>query len=175
MADNKKTLIVSIVAVIAFIISIVAVSYAFYTATTNVQGDDITRNDITAKIETTLTEDNEINIPNMIPGDSFIKTFSISSNIDLTYYISIMEIQNTFNSTSDIKYVLEEDEVEIGSGTFPTAENEVFNLSTKATKFTAGDTKHYKLTVTYENTKVDQRDDMNKVISGKIFVNGVNE
>ena len=118
MSDNKKTLIVSVIVVIAFILSIVIVSYAFYTSQTKVGSNGVNTDNITATVETTLNEDNVINIENMIPGDSFTKTFSIGSNVTLQFYIALSDITNTFTSFNDIKYVLKEGTTTIGSVLF---------------------------------------------------------
>ncbi len=174
MADNKKTIVVSIVAVVLFIAMITAVSYAFYTSQTKTKSEDVGISNITATVETTLNEDNVINIENMIPGDSFTKTFSITNNKgpDLYYYISVLDLENNFINKDDITYVLTENDKEIGKGTFPKTQDNA-NLSTNKITLPSGQTSTYKVTITYQNTDKDQKDDMNKTISGKIFIKGI--
>ncbi len=179
MSENKKTLIISIIAVVVFIASIAAVSFAFYTTTTKTEtGDNLEHSVITENVETSLTEDNVVQIENMIPGDTFTKTFSVKSSVNLSYHIAISDITNTFTSTGDITYDLKENGVSIGSGTFPTSQTGgegSVNLNTNLITINGGETKNYTLTVTYKNTAEDQRADMGKKISGKIYLRSATE
>ncbi len=170
MSENKKTIIISIIAVVLFIIAISAASFAYYTANIEKTGEGNTDfNFKTAQISTSFDDGDEIHIENMIPGDSFSKTFSLgNSGSDMEYKIVINELVNEFESYQDITYVLKENDVVIKDGTFPKEEanNE---LSEKRT-LKNGENKRYTITITYNNTNDDQSPDMGKTISGIIYI-----
>ena len=173
MSDNKKTLIVSIIAVIVFIAAISAASYAFYTAKTNTEGDTVEVNNVTAKVETTLKDDGALTVT-MIPGDTFEKTFSITNNgPDLSFYIAVLNLKNDFTHPEDITYILTEGDQQIGDGQFPSGTQASADLSKNSVTVKNGETKNYKLTITYQNTSEDQSGDMGKAISGQIFIRGL--
>ena len=174
--NNKKTLFISVVAVIVFIASVTAISYAFYTASVTPNIDNETQiNDITANIDTTLQDDNVVTVKDMIPGDKLTKTFSITNNNGptLQYKIAVLDLTNSFSRYQDVTYELTENGEKIGGGEFP-HDPRNNDLSTSVRTINQGETKSYTLTITYKNDpSVSQMDDMNKTISGKIFIKGV--
>lgn len=172
MADKEKTLIISIVAVTLFIVAIVSASYAFYTAKVEKRGEDPAIKVTTGKLSANFADTAQLQMVNMIPGDTATKTFSLeNAGTPITYKIVINELVNSFVSYEDITYVLKEtvngSENIIGQGVFPKETNA---LSTNAITIATNETRSYTLTITYNNTSEDQSGDMGKTISGKIFI-----
>jgi hypothetical protein len=170
MKNNAKALVISIICVVVFIICIIAVSYAYYTANVSTTND---KNNITTvsttELKATFTDGEEVNIDNMFPGNSYTKTFTLANTgeKELTYKICINDVTNTFSRTEDIVLKIYEDGTLINTTTFPTTSAAITDELTIAT----GTTKSYTITITYTNsTTENQADDMNKTISGKIFI-----
>lgn len=170
MSSNKKTIIISVIAIAVFIAVISYASYAFFTTTIEEKGNGEISGS-TAKLSTTF-EDGEENIiiENMIPGNSFTKTFTLENNgVDISYKIAINDLVNEFTSYQDITYILKENDIIL-------EENKVFpndatknELSEKRT-LKKGERKTYTITITYQNTEIDQTEDMGKTLSGKLFI-----
>lgn len=166
---NKKVIIGSIIGIVLFIIAVVTVSYAYYTANIIETGNNNVLNGTTAKLNVKFDDGETINITNMIPDDHFSKTFSLENlGNTISYKIVVNELVNEFNSFSDITYVLKEDDVVIKEGVFPNLidNNEISDTRT----INNGEKKTYTLTITYQNTEEDQAEDMGKTISGKLFI-----
>lgn len=175
MAENKKTIIISVIAVVLFIAAISAASFAYYTANISTVGDD--GNSVsgsTAKLSSSFDDGAQVNIENMIPGDSFSKTFYIgNSGAETNYKIVINDLVNEFDSYEDITYVLKEDNVVIKEGTFPHPIYAPNNELSETLTIKNGETKNYVITITYHNTEDPQDDDMGKTISGIIYIKQV--
>ncbi len=171
MSKEKKMLFFSIIGVALFIVVIVSVSYAYFTAT--VKPVNETNNGVnvkTAELKISYQDktDEEINVK-LVPGDSFSKTFTVTNNGGTSrFQIYVEDLVNEFTSYEDITYVIKEGSTPIKSGVFPHLAN-ASDLSDVIT-IEAGVSKEYTVTVTYENTEVDQKPDMGKKISGKIFI-----
>ena len=167
MNNKKITIFISILSVLLFVVAIVAASFAFYTANVKQEGDsgvDIS----TPSLGSSFIDGPVIQISNIIPGDTFSKTFTVgnSGGNDLNYKIVINELQNEFTKTEDLQYTLKRGEEVVASGSFPTqtgAITETINIAQNVTH-------NYTLTITYLNTAEDQSADMGKTISGKIFI-----
>lgn len=174
MSTDKKTLIISVIAVAVFIAAISSASYAYYTTSVLSKGDSKVVSGTTAKLSTTFEDNGEIEIKNMIPGDYFTRTFSLENfGNDLSYKIVVDDLVNEFENYEDITYVLTENGKIIEPETeelkaFPHDAN-ANELSTTRT-IKNGEKKTYTLTITYNNTEVDQAPDMGKTISGKLFI-----
>ena len=170
--ENKMTIFISIVAVALFVVGVVATSYAYFTATVtkNNEGNNST-NVSTTNISATFTDGAKLDFQNMIPGDSFTKTFTIKNtgDEDIKYKIVVQEVENTFDSKSDIEVVVKEDGATIKTTTFPSATGAISDELTISPNVS----KSYTITITYKNTTADQTPDMGKVISGKIFIEEV--
>ena len=170
--NNKTTIFMSIITVVLFIIGVFAVSYAYYTA--NISKDKSGNNTTsinTANISATFTDGAELNFQQMIPGDSFTKSFTLKNTGDQTikYKIVVQEVENTFISQSDIEVVVKENGNTIYTTTFPSTTGAISNELTISPDVS----KSYTITITYKNTTDDQSPDMNSVISGKIFIEEV--
>ena len=171
---NKKSILLSVVAVAIFIGAISTASYAFFT--TYVQTNNENNNNLvggTAKLNTKFDDGETINFINMIPGDSITKTFSLENKgQDIRYKIVINDLINEFESYQDITYILKEnDTILVENKVFPNVadNNELSTIRTLRN----GEKNTYTLTITYQNTDNDQAPDMGKTISGKIFIQEV--
>lgn len=170
--ENKMTIFISIVAVALFIVGVIATSYAYFTATvTKNNAENNNTNVSAANISATFTDGATLNITNMIPGDSFTKTFTLKNtgNKAIKYKVVIQEVENTFNSKSDIELVLKENGTTIKSTTFPSTTGAISDELT----INPNVSKSYTITITYKNTSADQSPDMEKKVSGKIFIEAV--
>lgn len=169
--ENRKTIFISIIAVALFIVAVAATSYAYYSTTIAKDNGDGTTKVTTAKISATFTDGAVISSENMIPGDSFTKTFTLENTGDTSigYKIVVQEVENTFTSPSDIEVVVQEDGTTINTTTFPTTTGAISDELTISPNVT----KSYTITITYKNTTADQTADMGSVISGKIFIEEV--
>lgn len=173
MEDNKKkTIFISIITVALFIVAIISVSYAFFTAKVKNEGTGKTETSLsTANISLNFQDGPELNYPNMIPGDSFTKTFTLKNTGDkaVNYKVVIQEVENTFISKGDIAISLKEGSTVLKNTTFPSTTSAISDTITIQPNVT----KSYTLTITYNNTAADQTPDMGKVISGKLFIEEV--
>lgn len=167
MNNKKVTIVISIVSVLVFVVAITAASYAFYTSTVTKVGESETKVG-TEVLGSSFVDGPVVKISNIIPGDTFSKTFTVanSSGKDLQYKIVINELQNEFEKTEDLQYTLKRGETVVTSGSFPTQTGAITEIITIGSNITH----NYTLTITYKNTTEDQSKDMGKTISGKIFI-----
>lgn len=168
MSSNKKTIIISVIAIAVFIAVISYASYAFFTTTVKETGEGGISGS-TAKLSTSFEDGEEIN-KIMIPGETITKTFSIENNgTDISYTIAINDLVNEFISYQDIIYTLKEnDTILVENKVFPNdpTKNELSEIRTLKN----GERKIYTITITYQNTEEDQSPDMGKKLSGKLFI-----
>lgn len=172
LKENKMTIFISITAVVIFIVVIVATSFAYYSGTIRKENEGNKTSSITtANISATFTDGAEVNMQNMLPGDSFTKTFTLKNTGDtnIRYKIAVQEVENTFNSKSDIVVVVKEGTTTIKTTTFPSTTGAISDELTISPNVS----KSYSVTITYKNTSTSQNDDMGKTISGKIFIEEV--
>lgn len=170
MSSNKKTIIISVIAIAIFIATISYASYAFYTTTITETGSNGGISGSTAKLSTTFEDEGILEIKNMIPGDSFTRTFSIENNgANFSYKIAVDNLVNEFISYQDITYTLkEDDEILEENKIFPNIAEENELSETRTIK--NGEKKTYTITITYNDTEDDQTPDMGNTISGKLFI-----
>ncbi len=198
MSNKKTTIIISIVSIILFIVAVLSASYAYYITTVQETGDPDSTKVGTADFNINFVDGAVMTIENMIPGDTFSKTFTLENKgtATISYKVVMQEVRNEeFIRKEDITYKLyeyvvpkseataetdfsetegtEEPVVEkalLASGIFPS----VTNAISETLSIEGGVTKGYILEVTYENViDVDQKDDMGKTISGKLFIEEV--
>ncbi len=171
MENQKKTLIITFIGVIAFIIAIAGVSYAFFTYTVNTSGDDKTNTVVkSANLDAEFKDGALLNISDMIPGDTFNKEFTVSNTGDgvLNFKVVMQEVSNNFNS-NDIELSLYEGESLIKTVPFPTSTSAISDSLT----INAKESKDYTVVITYKNTDVDQASDMGNSASGKLYIEEV--
>ena len=104
---NKK--IVSVSFLILAIFMLLAVSYAYFTATIkgNEEAKDI--NVETAIMKVKLTGPDEITAEHLVPGDSKSITFQVENigTVSAVYNLDMIEVTNNFDPTSDLVYTIE--------------------------------------------------------------------
>lgn len=164
--QTKKSVIISVVVLFIFIVAMLSVSFAYYTSGTDRTGDGNSSIG-TAKLSATFT-DGDIIQKTIVPGDTFTKTFALENNstVPMKYKIVVKDLVNEFISFEDITYVLTDDAGYKKEGIFPKSTQALSDEITLGTN----STRNYTLTITYQNTAVDQSPDMGKTISGKIFI-----
>ena len=104
----KNKIILSILLGLITLLILIGVSYSFYTA--NVKELNQTETVIkTKKLSLIYTGGQEISVGNIIPGDSFTKTFTVENTSDTvtTYNIYLENVTNEFNE--DLVYVLKDE------------------------------------------------------------------
>lgn len=174
--SKKTTIFISIVGVALFVAAISAVSYAYYTSNIETSGEATTTT-TAAKISADFNGGSALTVTNLIPGDTFTKTFSLTNTGTETIYyrISMKNVENDFTRQQDITYILTENgnplkKAENGDPIKQQFLSAAGPLSDKLS-IDEGETKTYSLTITYENEEnIDQKDDMLKTISGDIYI-----
>ncbi len=177
MENQKKTLIISIIGIVAFVIAIAGISYAFFSYTVTTKGKDETNTVVrSANLSAKFTDGPTLDIKNLVPGDTISKTFSVENTGEgtLKFKVVINEVVNNFKS-NDIKLKLYEgkgvtkSEMPIKELSYPT---ETAAISDEL-EITAKATKDYTLDIIYENTANDQSPDMKSSIGGKLYIEEV--
>ena len=96
--DNKSKLLIKII-IICLFISIVSTSYAYFTSIVN---SDSNINVIqSGSMRLTFQDGPVVTKSNMLPGDSFIKTFKVKNTgtLETSYDVYFSELINTFVNT----------------------------------------------------------------------------
>ena len=104
---NKKKIVIITSVIVLLILAILGASYAYYSAT--VKENNKTQTVIkTNELEIVYTGTEEINVSDIVPGDSFTKKFTVenTSNVPVTYNIYLENITNEFNE--DLVYTLKD-------------------------------------------------------------------
>jgi hypothetical protein len=167
--NSKKSIIFSVFGVALFIVCIVAVSYAYFTAKISVQNKENNSVEVTTtNISVKFTDGEALNVTNVLPGESYSKTFTLENtgDIAINYKIAIKEVENTFVNTDDLEVVVKEGEKVINTTTFPKSSSSISDALT----IEPGETKSYTVTITYKDTDKNQIEDSGKSIGGKIFI-----
>lgn len=179
MDSNKKTLLVSIIGVIVFIVFIVGASYAYYVANISEQrnsGEDGSTNLGAAKLDLTFDGENVLTWEKIIPGDIITKTFHVANHgSDACYSIYWKNVQNDFVNKDDLKVTLSvlEDETSTTlspvTSIFPSTSSDI-QLLYEGQKILKDKTQDFSLTVEYINTESKQNDDIGKSLSSSIVI-----
>ena len=169
---NKKVISISFLALALFML--LAVSYAYFTAT-------VTGNDTAKKTTVTTATMNLVfhgeNIletkDNMIPGESVDLEFSVKNEGTATavYNIDIIDVENTFEDKSDLVYsiVRKEDEVIVEEIIAPSSAGTLASNLTIAPQ----KTDEFILTIKFKETNDNQNDNQDKKFVGKVQINSV--
>ena len=143
----KRKIILPILAGLITLLILVGVSYAYFSAT-------ITENNKTetviksGELNLIFTGTSEITAGDMIPGDSFTKTFTVenTSSVKTSYNIYMEGITNEFNK--DLVYTLsDEDGVVVSEKSLPTTNADKSYILTNI-EIETGVTKTYTLKIT---------------------------
>ena len=165
----KKKAIIPVIASLVTVLVLSGVSYAYYSA--KIKENNKTETVIkTNELNLIFTGTNEITANNMIPGDSFTKTFTVenTSNRAVDYNIYMENITNEFNE--DLVYTLEDETGSVISETpLPVTNKDKTYLKTTIS-IEAKTTKTYTLKITFKNTDEPQNDYQGKTFKGTLGV-----
>ena len=166
---KKKKLLIPVVASLVTVLVLSGVSYAYYSA--KIKENNKTETVIKSnELNLIFTGTNEINANNMIPGDSFTKTFTVEnkSNRAVDYNIYLQNITNEFNE--DLVYTLEDTTGSVISETpLPVTNKDKSYLKT-GISIDANTKKTYTLKITFKNTDEPQNDYQGKTFKGTLGI-----
>ena len=165
---NKKVLI-PVIASLVTVLVLSGVSYAYYSA--KIKENNKTETVIKSnELNLIFTGTNEITANNMIPGDSFEKTFTVenTSNRAVDYNIYMENITNEFNE--DLVYTLNDgtSDLIIEKKLPSTNTNKSYLKTTISIK--AKTKKTYTLTITFKNTDELQNDYQGKTFKATVGI-----
>ena len=165
---NKK-LLIPVIASLVTLLVLSGVSYAYYSA--KIKENNKTETVIKSnELNLIFTGTNEITANNMIPGDSFTKTFTVenTSNRTVDFNIYLQNITNEFND--DLVYALNDDTGSVvGVTPLPVTNKDKSYLKTKL-DIDSNTTKTYTLTITFKNTDEPQNDYQGKTFKGTLGI-----
>ena len=165
---NKK-LLIPLIASLVTVLVLSGVSYAYYSA--KIKENNRTETVIKSnELNLIFTGTKEITANNMIPGDSFTKTFTVenTSNRTVDFNIYLQNITNEFND--DLVYSLNDDTGSVvGETPLPVTNQNKSYLKTKL-DIDSNTTKTYTLTVTFKNTDEPQNDYQGKTFKGTLGI-----
>lgn len=179
MDRNFKSVYFVIVCALVVLVSITFNgTYAFYTASLDNAGNDVTTTTTTKSLtDMVLSGDTKVSVTDLIPGESVENTFRVQNdnNLPVTYTIYWTGVTNTFVNTADLILSLEYVEGETtntlinesDNKAFPTANNEV--LASSIT-IPANTTQEFTVRVLYKNTESNQVGDSGKSFGGTIQI-----
>ena len=166
---KKKKILIPVVASMITVLVLSGVSYAYYSA--KIKENNKTETVIKSnELNLIFTGTNEITANNMIPGDSFTKTFTVenTSNRTVDFNIYLQNITNEFND--DLVYALNDDTGSVvGVTPLPVTNKDKSYLKTKL-DIDSNTTKTYTLTVTFKNTEEPQNDYQGKTFKGTLGI-----
>ena len=167
----------SVILSILIILSIVSLSYAFFTSI--ITGNETASSDVveTGSLSIVYTNGQELKGESIEPGWSLSKTFTVENTgtVEATYNINWENLTNTFVNKEDLVMSLTSTN---GGGTL--SESQIRGSGThiniiKNIKIDPGIIQEYTLTIEYKNKDYDQSSDMGKSLIGKIEVRDANE
>ncbi len=170
----RKKILIGISALILLVITLLGITYAYFTA--KVSGNTGAKSIVVtaAKLELTYNDGNgTVIVEKVEPGVTLeSKTFSVKNTgtREITNYDVVMEVlENGLENYGDLIYELtcasDGEACQGVSGTFPIDDKVLITNSIKV-----GVTHSYTLTLTYRETGKDQSKDMNKKIEGNIII-----
>ncbi len=166
---KKKKILIPVVASMITVLVLSGVSYAYYSA--KIKENNKTETVIKSnELNLIFTGTSEITANNMIPGDSFTKTFTVenTSNRTVDFNIYLQNITNEFND--DLVYALNDDTGSVvGVTPLPVTNQNKSYLKTKL-DIDSNTTKTYTLTVTFKNTDEPQNDYQGKTFKGTLGI-----
>ena len=169
--QKKQTILV----VASLLVVVLSVTLAYFTAQIIGKGKNVTINSADLKIIFT-DSDGAISGSNIEPGWSDTKTFTIEnkSNETYKYNIVIQELINTFITEGYLQYKITSTNGGYNMTEFkdvPKSETATDTILAYSVSIPVGVTQSYTIEIKYTNDEsVDQRIDMNKKLSGTIFI-----
>ena len=166
---KKKKVLIPVVAGLVTVLILSGVSYAYFSA--KIKENNKTETVLKSnELNLIFTGTNEITANNMIPGDSFTKTFTVenTSNRAVDYNIYMENITNEFNE--DLVYTLEDTTGSvIGETPLPVTNKDKSYLKT-GISIEANTIKTYTLKITFKNTNEPQNDYQGKTFKGTLGI-----
>ena len=166
---KKKKLLIPVIASLVTVLVLSGVSYAYYSA--KIKENNKTETVLKSnELNLIFTGTKEITANNMIPGDSFTKTFTVenTSNRAVDYNIYMENITNEFNE--DLVYTLEDTTGSVISETpLPVTNKDKSYLKT-GISIDANTKKTYTLKITFKNTDEPQNDYQGKTFKGTLGI-----
>ena len=168
---NKKNALHAGITILVFLATIVGVSYSFYTAQLNKINNSTAGAEFnTRTLGVNYSDGNSINLSNILPGATIIKTFTVTNTGDnqSTYNINLIDVVNGLTRKSDMTYTLTSTNngAVIAQTTFP----DVNQTIATNIQIGTGVTQSYTLTIQYLNASESQNVDMNKTVSATIQI-----
>ena len=166
--DKKKITLVYTVAAL-MIIGLLGYTYSYFSAT--VTEENKTETVIKTKgLSLTFEGTSEINTSNMIPGDSFTKTFTVenTSTVKTFYNIYMENITNEFNE--DLVYTLTDEDGEIVSETQLPQTNSGKEYLFSDIEIEVGEKKEYTLKIEYKYLDTPQNDYQGKYFKATLGI-----
>ena len=165
----KKKVIIPVIASLVTVLVLSGVSYAYFSA--KIKENNKTETVLKSnELNLIFTGIKEITANNMIPGDSFTKTFTVenTSNRAVDYNIYMENITNEFNE--DLVYTLEDTTGSvIGETPLPVTNKDKSYLKT-GISIDANTIKTYTLKITFKNTDEPQNDYQGKTFKGTLGI-----
>ena len=179
--NRRQKIIISVTGIFIVLLALIGLTYAYFL--TQVQGNT---NDTSISITTAnlrlVYNDGSPNVvaENLIPSDAvYEKTFTVTNegNANITYGVFMIDVINTFERKSDVKYTMEcstTGTLNCGTvtteTTFPNGISELVTATIEPNK-----THTYTFKFTYKDTGTDQSVDMGKELQGKIQIYASND
>ena len=169
--QKKQTILV----VASLLVVVLSVTLAYFTAQIIGKGKDVSVSSADLKIVFTDT-DGSISGTNIEPGWSDTKTFTIEnkSNETYKYNIVIQDLVNTFVTKEYLQYKITSTNGGYNMTEFkdvPKSEIATDTILAYSVSIPVGVTQSYTIEIKYTNDEsVDQSIDMNKKLSGKLFI-----
>ena len=168
--DNKRRNILIVLAVLILLLIFVGVTYSFYSA--NVKFVNKSQTIIkTNELSLIYTGVKEITTgDNMIPGDSFTKTFTVenTSSVDTTFNIYMENVTNEFNE--DLVYVLSDDNGVVVEELSLPVTNTAKSYLISNINIKAGELKTYTIKIEFKYLDTPQNDYQGKYFKGTVGI-----
>ena len=175
--NRKQKIIISVTGIFIVLMILVGLTYAYFL--TRIQGNTNTKSIsvTTADLKLTYGDGNgDITAEKIQPGTTIdTKTFTVKNEGNATvnnYAVYLEELVNTLSRTSDMVYTLTCTSSVSGKTckgvnetSFPTQNGIVVTNN-----IDVNETQSYELKVVYKEMNIDQSEDMNKTISGKVQI-----
>ncbi len=181
MKNKRIVKIIFIVMMIALLLGVIGVSYAYFTMNI-VQNQKLTVLN-SGDLKLRYTDNTELSLENALPGDSIVKTFTVENigSKKVSYNIIWNNLINTINNYDlqlDMKCKSYKDyntssKTESGKCSsfykaVPYTETSISKDIKRNNEIDIGITHEYTVTITFKNRSYLQNDNLNKSFSGKI-------
>lgn len=181
--SKKKGIIIGIVSLFVVTLTLLGLTYAYYRTRIIDNPNDKSISVTSRKLELTYVNGNEIVNSTLLPGDEIVKTFTVENTGDdvIEYGVYLENVVNEFVNIEDLSInitcqsVNQNGEV---SGSCNGVSDYQYPLTNEQLITNSIDKKiihKYTLTLNYANSKYNQADDMDKILSGVIKIYATND